>query len=123
MTAPAVMLVALTILAAGPPGTPDISPPATQAATTTLPEADPATSAAVRVEDEDVAREPPAGSGAEFVRYASPPELHNGLLVGGLFAWTGLLIGGLMFLDKRRLVSLVIGGSGLAVGLALMLIG
>jgi hypothetical protein len=43
--------------------------------------------------------------------------------VGGLFAWTGLLIGGLMFLDKRRLVSLVIGGSGLAVGLALMLIG
>ncbi|HEX4742431.1 MAG TPA: hypothetical protein VH353_13980 [Caulobacteraceae bacterium] len=122
MTAPLVMLVALTILVAGPPEEVDISPPAAQVARTTVSEGF-VPGSMPRAADTDVAREPPAGSGAEFARYASPPELHNGLLVGGLFAWTGMLIGGLMFLDKRRLVSLVIGGGGLAVGLTLMLTG
>lgn len=123
MTAPAVMLVALTILMAGPPDALDFSRSTAHAARPTASETGFAPGAMLRAPDADVAREPPAGSGAEFVRYASPPELHNGLLVGGLFAWTGILIGGLMFLEKRRLVSFVIGGGGLAVGLALMLTG
>ena len=69
------------------------------------------------------AREPPAGSGVEFVRYASPPELHNGFLAGGLLAWTSVLIGGLLLLEKRRVAAITIAGSGVVVGVALMFTG
>jgi hypothetical protein len=121
MTAPVVMLVALAIVGAGSPGASDISPPTAQ--TTAAAQTDLSADVRVSAEDADLAREPPAGSGAEFVRYASPPEFHNGLVAGGLFAWAGVLIGVLMFLEKRRLVSLVLGGGGIVVGLALMLTG
>lgn len=68
-------------------------------------------------------REPPEGSGAEFTRYVSHPQLHNGFLAGGLVAWTSVLIGGLFLLEKRRLAALTIAGSGLLVGVALMFTG
>jgi len=68
-------------------------------------------------------REPPAGSGAEFTRYVSPPQLHNGFLAGGLLVWTSALIGGLLLLEKRRLAALTIAGSGVVVGVALMFTG
>ena len=123
MTAPAVTLVVLSILAAGPSEALDISPAAAQVVNTTLFKVGLAAGGPARAQDADVIREPPAGSGAEFVRYASPPEFHNGILIGGLYAWTGVLIGALMFLERRRLASLLIGGGGLAVGLAMMLIG
>ncbi|MBV8683477.1 MAG: hypothetical protein JO111_11420 [Caulobacteraceae bacterium] len=121
MTTPAGTLIAAAMLVfahLGPPASAAPTAGIVQAGLAAILSSEPAPQVAL-----EPAREPPEGSGVEFVRYASPPQLHNGFLAGGLLAWTSVLIGALLLLDKRRLAALTIAGSGVVVGVALMFTG
>jgi hypothetical protein len=120
MVGPAVKLAVAAIMAAaqtGPSGLDRAAPRIIPAALATLP---PYGRVQAGLEP---AREPPEGSGVEFTRYVAPPQLHNGFLPGGLIAWTGVLFGSLLLLEKRRLAALAVAGGGVVVGVALMLTG
>ncbi len=69
----------------------------------------------------DMTPTPPPGSGPEYTSYGDSPSLRNRFLVGGLLAWLGILMGGLLMLDRRRMAALAIGGGAMAAGIALML--
>ena len=114
MVGPAVKLVVAAVIAAGQVG----SPVADYAASRLVQFPGGSLQAALEPE-----REPPAGSGAEFTRYVEPPQLHNGFLAGGLVAWTSVLIGALLVLEKRRMAAITIAGGGFVVGVALMFTG
>jgi hypothetical protein len=62
----------------------------------------------------DITPTPPRGSGPEYTSYGYLPSVRNRFLVGGLLAWLGAMIGGLLLLDRRRMAALAIGGCALA---------
>ncbi len=69
----------------------------------------------------DLTPTPPPGAGPEYTSYGALPSVRNRFLVGGLLGWLGVLVGGLLMLDGRRMAAAVVGGVAVAGGVALML--
>jgi hypothetical protein len=62
-------------------------------------------------------------AGAEYTQYVAPIAARNRFIIGGLLAWAGILAGGLLFLEKRRIAALALMATGLVSGVALMFSG